>query len=96
MDLYSLEQEQEQEGVDLPTLDTETKLMPNPATDWVKVTSDKELRYIEIFDLQGRLLQNEVLHGNEADVDISRLSAGTYCARILTIEGRTARKLVVK
>ncbi|MCQ2260913.1 MAG: T9SS type A sorting domain-containing protein [Bacteroidales bacterium] len=96
MDLYSLEQEQEQEGIDLPTLDTETKLMPNPATDWVKVTSDKELRYIEIFDLQGRLLQNEVLHGNETDVDISRLSAGTYCARILTIEGRTARKLVVK
>lgn len=92
LDLYSLRQE----GIELPTSDFSTQMMPNPATDRVKVSSDKGLRQIDIYDLQGKLVRSEALNGNETDVNISGLKSGIYCARILTNEGRTARKLVVQ
>lgn len=92
MDLYSLRQE----DIDLPTSDFSTQIAPNPATDRVKVSSDKSLRQIDIYDLQGKLVHSEALDGIETDVNISGLKSGIYCARILTNEGRTAHKLVVK
>ena len=55
-------------------------LYPNPAKDYFRVSGLKETDVVEIFDLQGRLI--EIYQNNLDEIDISGLTRGYYIVRI--------------
>jgi len=76
------------------TKDESVVLYPNPANDFIQIKSDSNIRLIEMFDIQGRVLQIIVENENAVKLDISDKSSGIYFIRITTEEGKKVEKLV--
>ncbi|MBP3252904.1 MAG: T9SS type A sorting domain-containing protein [Bacteroidales bacterium] len=73
---------------------------PNPASD-VAVLDVKGLNsvaYVYVLDLQGRVLQKQMLGQGERSValDVTDLPSGVYYVRLQTQKGSTTQKLVIK
>jgi hypothetical protein len=92
--------------MDLPTPMAENKLysgideidkadiliIPNPATDYLRVISGFVIDELQIFDLLG----NRVLRTNNTQyIDISGLSAGIYIVRIMFNNNVTTKKMCI-
>lgn len=68
-------------------------LYPNPATSQVNIRCDNAIRQIELFDIQGRILQTVIENSNESQLDISKQSNGIYFIRISTENGQKVEQL---
>lgn len=59
---------------------------PNPATDfiWLKIESfePENLRY-QLYDNDGRVLQNNKVDGNEMSIEMSTYSSGIYFLKVI-------------
>jgi len=69
---------------------TKINIYPNPAKDFVTITSDKSIKSVEIYDYLGRLIKTE----SSAKINISHLLKGTYILKIKTDSGETIEKLI--
>ncbi|HPU24479.1 MAG TPA: T9SS type A sorting domain-containing protein, partial [Candidatus Kapabacteria bacterium] len=72
---------------------------PNPASDYLNITSQSELGHctIQIFDCLGQLVYSEAANlGNAYSLDITRLPVSTYYLVITTENGLTYREMFVK
>ncbi len=59
-------------------------VFPNPASDRVTVQlPDEAPAYMELFDMQGRRVDDRVLQGSRTDVPVHGLAAGHYVVRIV-------------
>ena len=74
--------------------DTTIKVYPNPSGGIVNVSSDGDIGCVELFDIQGRLLQSTVVNGRETVLDISRRAAGVYFVKITTNKGAGVEKVI--
>ena len=69
------------------TKDISLKIMvyPNPATDFIKLKIENyevlNLRY-QLFDINGSLLQDNVIVGNETSIDMSNYMSATYFLKV--------------
>ena len=72
-----------------------TRLMPNPANDFVRIFSSFGIKKIEIFTLHGKLIEAREVDSLATSIDISTLSSGTYIVRIATRAGLVTRRLTV-
>jgi GH25 family lysozyme M1 (1,4-beta-N-acetylmuramidase) len=74
------------------------KIYPNPATEIFTVENITADTYknerISIYDLQGRLILEQVIQDKQTDINISFLVNGMYIARISTEFGVEVKKLV--
>ena len=79
-----------------PALTADVRFYPNPAQNQLFVAvGDKGAATIQIYDMQGRLLQTEVLEAAaEHQLDISALPAGVYLLRALQNGQLKQQKLV--
>lgn len=84
-----------------PTLATENSNMknselsiyPNPAKDFVSISSKNEIKSVEIFDLQGKKLGSS----NQSKVNVSNLSTGVYMMTVTDKNNNsTSKKLIIK
>jgi len=70
---------------------------PNPANEYVRFTSEagKEILSIELYDLNGRLVQNHY-NINNAQFDLNRngLTTGLYFAKVRFEDGITSEKIL--
>jgi hypothetical protein len=66
------------------------RVYPHPAIDWVELECPEQMRLIEIFDLQGRLLQSIPATGISHRLDLSALPRGTY---LLTVRPELGRQI---
>lgn len=75
--------------------DLSVVLYPNPVVNVVKVTADNTIRSIELYDVQGRLLQTDIVN-NATAAEISLLSraSGLYFVKVITEKGIKVEKLV--
>lgn len=64
---------------------------PNPATQYVKVTGAEELISLELFDMNGTLVN--VSNSDEMDLPVQ---SGNYLLRIRTAKGTVTEKIIVK
>ena len=71
-------------------------LLPNPATERVKVLSSFGLRRGEIYNAAGARVRQEELRGYTATLRVDDLPEGAYLLRIHTPAGNTTKKLVVR
>jgi hypothetical protein len=61
------------------------KLYPNPATDRICLSGAADQEVLELVDLQGRTVLRGLPGSN--DLDVSRLPAGLYHARLVRPSG---------
>jgi hypothetical protein len=70
-------------------------IYPNPTTDWLTIETDDRFRngHIRIYDLQGRLLQQQVIQSNKTDLQLRH--RGMYMVVLETETGEQVMEKVV-
>ena len=71
-------------------------LLPNPATDRVKVLSSFGLRRVEVYNAAGARVREVEARGYTATLRVDDLPEGAYLLRIHTPAGNTTKKLIVR
>ncbi|MBN2745558.1 MAG: C10 family peptidase [Bacteroidales bacterium] len=71
------------------------ELFPNPATDYLqwKYLGDQPV-YLEIFDLEGRLVKSGILKENQGILDVSTLNSGIFNIRLSANKTFEVRKWI--
>lgn len=82
--------------VEAPTLNVQTTLYPNPASDYVTVRT-RVGSTIELFATDGALLTTTQAEGEETTIALAQLPTGRYLARITSLEGEVVlRPLIIE
>lgn len=82
--------------VEAPTLNIETTLYPNPASDYVTVRT-RVGSTIELFATDGALLSTTQAKGEETTIALAQLPAGRHLVRITSLEGEMVfRPLIIE
>jgi len=74
--------------------DTTINVYPNPTTSKITINSDFDLKSIQVYDVQGRIL--ETLIGTNKNLDISDKANGVYFLKITTNKGSKIEKVIKK
>jgi hypothetical protein len=78
----SLQQIYEIKIIDPVSIETTTKydinISPNPASNSIKITSNTELKNVEIWDILGQKIFSGDFNENTAEIDLSNLRSGLY------------------
>lgn len=79
-----------------PVLESIISIYPNPVKDSVNVTikDNAIIKSIELFDIQGRLLQTQIINEIQTELNISSKPNGIYFIKINTDRGTKVEKLV--
>lgn len=81
-------------GINDPAVARKVRIFPNPTSDQLFIQTDGlTLRQIEIFNLQGQLLQR---YNNVPHILTTALPTGMYTLRILTSEGVVVKSFVAQ
>jgi len=68
---------------------------PNPVRDVLNITSQKAVESVEVYNLTGQKVINES-KVNQGQIDVSKLSAGTYVFRVTLEEGQVETFKIIK
>lgn len=74
--------------------DNSINVYPNPAANFVTINSDSTINSIQMYDVQGRLLQTKIENKAEITFDISNQSNGIYFFKIQSDNGVKVVKLI--
>jgi Leucine-rich repeat (LRR) protein len=74
--------------------DNSITVFPNPAMNFVTINSDSTINSIQLYDVQGRLLQTKIENKAEITFDISNQSSGIYFFKIQSDNGVKVVKLI--
>gem|GEM_PF-5801682 len=77
---------------DDPAIVKENWLYPNPARNYIQVEFDGSKKELQIVNMQGQLLKQQILEQSNAVVDVSALPAGTYVAVLQDVDGELRRQ----
>jgi hypothetical protein len=83
-------------GLEHHNIDPSITVYPNPSSDVVNVTAKSAIQSLQLFDIQGRLLQTMFAGENNVKFDISNKSAGIYFLEITSADGIKIEKLIKK
>jgi hypothetical protein len=81
-----------------PDFETDESIVvhPNPARDVIHIEGENVIRGVELFDIQGRLLESAVLNAARTQIDVSGRPRGIYFVRIATDAGKKVEKILVE
>lgn len=74
--------------------DNSISIYPNPTSGMVNIRSDFNVKSIELFDVQGRLLQTNIVNENNSTINVATQASGVYFVRVVSDEGIKVEKLV--
>lgn len=79
-----------------PVVDNLISVYPNPVKDVVNITvkNDSILKTIELYDVQGRLLQTQLVNDIFSELNLVERANGMYFIKINTDKGTKVEKLV--
>ena len=74
--------------------ETKVSIYPNPASDFVIVSSNEQIDSVEIFDLSGKrvILENNVI-GNSIELDITGLNSSLFVVKVVSGNSTTITKI---
>jgi hypothetical protein len=78
------------------TQDETVSVSPNPASGAVYVKASTDMELLELFDVQGRLLQVSHPGASSYKLDVSSRQAGIYFIRLETAKGIAIEKVIIK
>ena len=76
------------------TKDASVKIYPNPAKNVVSISAKSAIQTLQLFDVQGRLLEATSVNDISITLDIASRAKGIYFIKIATDEGVNVVKLV--
>jgi hypothetical protein len=74
----------------------EFSIYPNPATDMISVESKEIIKAIELFSIDGKLVQNIKPNSNFLNIRLGNLNSGIYFLRVETSNQLVTEKIVKK
>lgn len=79
-------------------LEQAISIYPNPVGDFIYINSLDvlEIKFLFIYDLQGRKVSNKNLVKSTEEVNISELRSGVYILEVITNKGTLTKKIVKK
>jgi hypothetical protein len=81
-------------GVSDFQLDANISVYPNPTHNVVNIKANNTITSVQLFDVQGRLLQTKLVNENNTIIDITAQSAGVYFIKVTTDKGIKVEKIV--
>lgn len=83
-------------SVENPVLDNIISIYPNPVKDIVNIAikDNSTIKTIELYDIQGRLLQTQVVNNISSELNLSSRANGMYFVKINTDLGSKVEKLI--
>lgn len=76
--------------------DSVFKVYPNPVTDILNIDSQVKVKSVNIFDAGGRKVYTSEVNNTRFDINLSKLSAGTYMVTAQTENGMQSVKVIKK
>lgn len=76
--------------------DDSLSVYPNPTSSVLNITSDNTIESIELYDIQGRILEKSFQNSNAVILDISNRQSGIYFLKITSDKGSKVEKVVKK
>ncbi len=73
---------------------TSVNVTPNPTKNIVHITSKGNITSVQLFDVQGRVLETITANDEAVDFDLSQKSSGFYFVKISTIKGIKVEKII--
>ena len=74
--------------------DNSISIYPNPANSIVNIKAKSTLKSIELYDVQGRILQTKLVNKTNEIIDISTHSKGIYFLKITSDDGVKVEQIV--
>ncbi len=83
-------------GVSEYILDSSLKIYPNPTKDFIKISGNNNIESIALYDINGRLLQEVKVLGNQLEKELSlqQLTSGIYLIKVTSSKGVLLDKLI--
>lgn len=83
-------------GVNENQIDSSVIVFPNPTSNSININANNTIKSIEMFDVQGRVLQTTLGEENHNILDVSAYSDGVYFIKITTEKGIKTERFVKK
>ncbi|GEP50342.1 hypothetical protein FNO01nite_10140 [Flavobacterium noncentrifugens] len=77
-------------------VDHSIAVYPNPASADVNVKSATNIQIVELYDIQGRILETKTTNSKWVSIDISDKDAGIYFLKVTSDKGSKTEKIVKK
>jgi hypothetical protein len=61
---------------------TSFNLYPNPSTGMITCTADQDLKCVEVWNMEGRLIHQVQALGKEVQLDLNHLATGAYLIKL--------------
>jgi uncharacterized repeat protein (TIGR01451 family) len=78
---------------DIP-VDASIAVYPNPTKGNININCSNTIQSVQLYDIQGRLLQTNLVNENQAIIDISSQANGVYFLKIISDKGMGVKKIV--
>jgi uncharacterized repeat protein (TIGR01451 family) len=75
-------------------LDASISIYPNPTQRNIIINCNNNIKSIQLFDVQGRLLQTDIVNETSKVIDVSSKAKGVYFLKILSDKGSKVEKIV--
>lgn len=90
---FNIEYEAGQVGI--PSIEPhEISVFPNPTTDLIYINSPEKISNIAIYDIAGRMVQQEVIDRYQYELSLRELPTGLYFLRLETHRGLFTHKVI--
>lgn len=67
---------------------------PNPTNNILNVSSEENLKEVQVYDLFGKLLLQQSVNESSFTINLSNYTSGTYILRVITSDGIKTAKIV--
>ncbi|WP_298903612.1 T9SS type A sorting domain-containing protein [uncultured Psychroserpens sp.] len=74
--------------------DNTIHIYPNPSADLININTQSVIKYIDVYDLQGRRVRSLFPNLAQMTIDISNLTDGIYFIKVKTTKGEHLEKIV--
>ena len=72
------------------------EIYPNPASEYVRITSDVEIESLMIFSMDGKMVYSQDVNQEETMIDLTGFAKGSYIVRMLSNDRFVVRRIMVK
>lgn len=74
--------------------DKSISVYPNPTKGIINISCSNSIKSVQLFDIQGRLLQTNLVNENQTTLNISNNSNGIYFIKVISDKGIAVQKIV--
>ncbi len=75
-------------------IDNSISVYPNPTNSIVTIKCNNSIQSVQLYDVQGRLLQTQIINNQSTTVDLSQQSNGIYFVKVVSDQGIKVEKVV--